>query len=124
MLIFQNFRSYFVIKYCESQFTMPRQCKNSLDKFCYICGSLTFKKNKRNISSHVKRLYELYFGIKVGDQEKPWAPHICCSRCFSYLTRWSKGKMKSLPFGIPMIWRESQDHLTDCYFCMVDTQSS
>lgn len=102
---------------------MPRNCKNKPDRFCYICGSLTLAKYKRNITPRVKKLYKLYFGIKLGDQDKWWAPHICCSKCFSYLSHWASRKMKSLPFGIPMVWREPQDHIHDCYFCLTDIPS-
>ncbi|KAI6658214.1 hypothetical protein LOD99_15483 [Oopsacas minuta] len=38
------------------------------------------------------------------------------------LRDWTKGKRKGLPFAIPMVWREPQDHTTDCYFCMVNTK--
>ena len=27
-------------------------------------------------------------------------------------------------FGILMVWRESKEHLTDCYFCLVNTKGS
>ncbi|XP_076057286.1 uncharacterized protein LOC143034826 [Oratosquilla oratoria] len=91
---------------------MPRECKNSPDKFCYIY--------KRQLTQRVKKLYELYFGCKVGDQDKSWAPHICCVRCTSSLSAWVKGKGTGLMFGVPMVWREPKDHSTDCYFCLTD----
>ena len=25
-----------------------------------------------------------------------------------------------MPFAIPRVWREPSNHLTDCYFCMLD----
>ena len=25
-----------------------------------------------------------------------------------------------MPFAISMAWRERQDHITDCYFCMIN----
>ncbi|XP_076066912.1 uncharacterized protein LOC143040106 [Oratosquilla oratoria] len=99
---------------------MPRECKNSPDKFCYICGSVTLRQYKRQLTQCVKKLYELYFGCKVGDQDKSWAPHICCVRCTSSLSAWVKGKGTGLMFGVPMVWREPKDHSTDCYFCLTD----
>ena len=38
------------------------------------------------------------------------------------LKSWSKGKMKSLPFAVPLVWREGTNHVTDCYFCMTNLQ--
>ena len=38
------------------------------------------------------------------------------------LQNWTRGKRKGLPFGIPMVWREPKEHLTDCYFCLVNTK--
>src|SRR5271167_4051395 len=29
-------------------------------------------------------------------------------------------KIKSLPFGIPMVWREQQNHHDDYYFCLTN----
>jgi hypothetical protein len=36
--------------------------------------------------------------------------------CAVYLIGWLKGSQKSMPFGVPVVWREQKDHLTDCYF--------
>ena len=35
------------------------------------------------------------------------------------MRHWTKNERSSLSFGIPMIWREQQNHHDDCYFCMV-----
>ncbi len=93
-----------------------RGCMNCADSFCYICGEYTVKKYQRAITAYLKKLYKLYFDCAVGEQDKTWAPHICCVRCSSGLYTWVKTG-RGLPFAIPMIWREQQDHLSDCYFC-------
>ena len=36
------------------------------------------------------------------------------------LRNWRNGKRKSMPFAIPMLWKERKDHITDCYFCMIN----
>ncbi|XP_076057274.1 uncharacterized protein LOC143034813 [Oratosquilla oratoria] len=94
-----------------------RKCVTCPDSFCYICGALTAPKQRRNISEFVKRAYFCYFKVKLGDQDKPWAPHKVCHSCEENLRQWTKGKDK-ITFGIPMIWREPRDHVTDCYFCV------
>jgi hypothetical protein len=34
-----------------------------------------------------------------------------------------KNKRKvSLPFAVPMVWRESTNHVNDCYFCIAQTE--
>ena len=42
--------------------------------------------------------------------------------CFINLTRWVIGLNKHMSFGIPMIWREPKDHVTDFYICLVCTK--
>lgn len=93
-----------------------RGCINHPDSFCYICGEFTIKKYRRAITSKIKTLYKLYFQCAVGEQDKTWAPHVCCVRCSSGLYTWSKSG-RALPFAIPMVWREQHDHVNDCYFC-------
>ena len=97
-----------------------RSCLNHLDIFCYICGSYASKEQRKPISAFVKRAYFTYFGVRVGDQDKQWAPHIACKTCVEHLRQWINGKRQSLQFGVPMVWREPKNHHDDCYFCMVN----
>ncbi|GBN11927.1 hypothetical protein AVEN_98216-1 [Araneus ventricosus] len=75
------------------------------------------------ISAVVKKAYHLYFGCKIDDQGKDWAPHVCCRTCATTLSKWIHGKRKAMPFVVPMIWREPTNHIDDCYFCMVTLDS-
>ncbi len=101
---------------------MSRACKNHPNRFCYICGQVIFKDHESNITDFVKQSYYDYFKIKLGDQDKPFAPHVCCKTCVEGLRRWMNGTAISLPFGVPMVWREGKDHTTDCYFCMTNLE--
>ena len=95
-----------------------RSCRNKPDMFCYICGEYTIAPNRKPVTSFIRRAYHAYFGIKLGDQDKAWAPHMVCKACTETLRGWTNGK-RSLNFGIPMVWREPTNHVTDCYFCAV-----
>ena len=98
-----------------------RLCKNSPDKFCYVCGRYVLKSQDRPITENVKKAYFLYFGCKVGDQDKNWAPHICCVSCYVTLIQWVRGNRSSMPFAVPMVWREPTNHFNDCYICLTNT---
>lgn len=89
-----------------------------VNNFCYICGEITFCSQKRNLTPLVKTAYQHYFGMKVGDQDKSWAPHICCNACSVTLRQWLKKKKRSMAFAAPMVWREPTNHTDDCYFCL------
>nr|CAI5843629.1 unnamed protein product [Callosobruchus analis] len=56
-----------------------RSCVNQPDVFCYICGEYMFQQNRRAITEFVKQAYLAYFGVKLGDQDKTWAPHLVLS---------------------------------------------
>ena len=99
---------------------LRRSCCNDPDSFCYICGEYILKEHKRSITDFVRKVYRAYFGVKLGDQDNPWAPHVVCKSCVEHLRMWTKGKTKSFRFGVPMVWREQKNHFHDCYFCMVD----
>jgi hypothetical protein len=74
-------------------------------------------KQRRNITAFVKKAYDPYFGMKLGDQDKTWAPYKACRTFIEQLRQWMSGERNSLPFGIRMVWHESSDHGNDCYFC-------
>jgi hypothetical protein len=60
-------------------------------------------------------VYYAYFGVKLGDQDKSWAPHKVCYVCVEDLKRWSKGKKNTFGFGVPMLWRKQKIHSDECY---------
>ena len=97
---------------------MPRVCVNSADNFCYICGEFIVSSRKCVLTTRTRKVYHHYFGCKVGNQDKPWAPHVCCNSCVTALNEWLKEKRKAMPFAVLMIWREPTDHVNDCYFCL------
>ena len=106
-------RWYFTVAYLPFTVKMHRNCVSHPDNFCYVCGVLTFKSQRRHFTPLIKKCYEQYFGCKVGDQDKIWAPHMCCVTCVSLLTAWEKGS-RHMYFAIPMVWREPKDHTSDC----------
>lgn len=99
-----------------------RTCVNDSDIFCYICGRYNVLKQRQTINDFVKRAYYMYFGLKLGDQDKSWAPHTVCRTCVEALRLWIKGKKPSMPFAIPMVWREQTNHYNDCYFCLTNVR--
>ena len=96
---------------------VPRKCVNSSDAFCYMCGKVTFKSQRRSFTSLIKKCYEHYFGRKVGDHDKSWTPHFYCVTCARRLAEWANGS-RCMPFAIPMVWREPTDYVSDCCFCL------
>ncbi len=97
-----------------------RCCVNSPNVFCYVCGEYTLPENRKNITDFVERAYMAYFGVKLGNQDKYWAPHSVCKQCTEHLRQWTKGTRKSMRFAIPMVRREPKNHVDDCYFCVLN----
>jgi hypothetical protein len=64
------------------------------------------KKYQRNITGFIRKVYYAYFGVRLGDQFKSWAPHKVCYVCVEDLRKWPKGKMKAFRFGVPVIRRK------------------
>ena len=64
-----------------------RSCKNDPDTFCYICGKLTLRKYRRNLTDKIKRLYYAYFGCGGGDHDKVGEQRDHITDCYFCLTK-------------------------------------
>ena len=105
----------------SSTISSRRRCLNDPQRFCYVCGEYNMASNLRSISSDIATIYHAYFTIKLGDQDKSWAPHVICCKCTSILRRWYNGEKSASLFAVPMVWREPINHTDDCYFCLTKT---
>jgi len=103
---------------------MSRCCVNSADLFCYVCGEVTLASQRPSIAPLIKKAYHLYFGCKLGDQDKKWAPHIMCKSCAIGLGGWINRKGMAMPFAVPKVWREPSNHSSGCYFCLTPPVAS
>jgi len=97
---------------------------NSADLFCYVCGEVTLTSKRRSITPLIKKAYHLYFGCKLGDQDKKWAPHIVCKSCAIRLGGWINCKGMTVPFAVPMVWMEPSNHISDGYLCLTPPVAS
>ena len=71
----------------------------------------------------MREAYEIYFQIKVENREKYWIPNTCCSTCAISLRSVYRGGFDHLfRFTSPISWREPQNHIDDCYFCLTDVK--
>ena len=43
-----------------------------------------------------------------------------CKSCTECLRQRCNDKKTSLKFGLPMVWREPKNYVSDCYFCTID----
>ena len=64
----------------------------------------------------IKKAYHLYFGCKLGDQDKKCAPHIVCKSCAIRLGGWINRRGMAMLFAISMVWMEPSNHINVCYF--------
>lgn len=87
-----------------------RNCKTNANSIFYLCGEYVLTKQRNNITSFVKSVYNAYFGVPLGDHDKLRASQIVCRSCVEGSRNWENGKRSSMTFEIPMIWREPQNH--------------
>ena len=95
-------------------------CLKKANSFCYVCGDFTTVSQRRTITSFLRTAYFHYFDCKIGDQDKSWAPHICCKPCYNGLTAWINAKKAAFNFAVPMVWREPPNLADNCYFCLTN----
>ena len=83
---------------------------------------VSYSQKKHSLESCIcaKEAYHANFGMPVSDQDKRWAPHVMCEYCHRTLKGWFRGEKKAMRFAIPRNWCEPSNHLTDCYFCVVN----
>ena len=77
---------------------MDRKCKNYPDRFCYIYSNVVLTHCQPKITDFVKKAYRDYFGVKLGDQNKPFAPHVCCKTLVKNLRDWRNGTVGHFQF--------------------------
>ena len=68
--------------------------------YCILLHMWTFQNTQRKVEYYrlySKSLYHAYFGVKLGDQDQPWAPHRVCLSCESMNNR-----EKHFTFRVPM----------------------
>ena len=65
--------------------TSSRTCVNDANAFWYTYGQFTIKGNHLAIDNFYKKAYFAYFKVKLGDQDKPWAPHYVCNTCKEHI---------------------------------------
>ena len=58
-----------------------RCCRKNPDAFSYISGKYTTKDQRANICDYTKRARQAYFGMKLEDQNKLWAPRKMSENC-------------------------------------------
>lgn len=93
-------------------------CNSDANLFCYVCGKFVAARLRQKFTNSFEEGYRLYFGREIIKNVR-WAPNKCCPTCYRGLLYWLSGKRQSLPFGVPMIWSEPEEHdAQQCYFCL------
>ena len=94
-----------------------KSCLNHPDRFFNVCGKFTPASQKKKLTKYVKVAYKHYFGCKIGDQDKAWAPHICCKTCYTGLTEWLNGKQKKHGISAGFCIQTALQHYVLSFIC-------
>ena len=79
-------------------------CKNNTDRFV-ISAVMCFFLNVWQKSLTLWRIYHPDdLGVKIGDQDKPFALYVCCKTSVENLKDWMDGYKKSMQFTSPIAY--------------------
>lgn len=93
-----------------------------LDCFCYVCGHIVPKNERRNLTAGVMKVYKDYFPNEMNLSNEIYTPNTLCLMCYTHLLSWSKGENKYLTFMTPVMWMEDREgHNTSRYCTIVST---
>ena len=74
-------------------------------------------KHQWKVKNSTWKIFSLSLTFDLG---KSWSPSFTCGGCKTPLLAWMRREKRQLPFKIPRVWREPQNHTDDCFFCCVD----
>jgi len=81
---------------------------------CYFGGYFTLKSQKRTIMS-LKKHTDFILGV----QSVTRTNHGLITYGLWILQPWLNGTNHSIPLGVPMIWKEPKQHISDYYFLFI-----
>lgn len=99
------------------------------NRFCKVCGDYKFPPSKKQqekgtrgqtltkITPHVRAGYELYYGVRMGDEDKEWAPKFSCCVCVTRLSNFVRTGQGMPVYADPIYWMEPTNHTADCFIC-------
>ena len=105
--LFDSTPPYWVSHQCKSNsfpvcleriflvFNMSCSYQNKPNSFCYICSEVVWKSQRKPLSKLVRKAYELYFGCKIGDQDKVWAPKISLFKAKISQNKWGQEETRN-----------------------------
>ena len=68
--------------------------------FAIYVGNIHLSNSVETLQKSIQFAYKYYSDCKFGDQDKEWAPHVCCAPCNLMLSAWMNGKRKAMPFFV------------------------
>ena len=91
--------------------------------FTLSMKSLEANKNKEILLMTIKKMYMIYIGCPLGNQDKTWLPYKICKKYCLGLHEWPNKRSYFMPLAVLIIWRDPKYHCQDCYFCLIKTKA-